>query len=273
MMDNPEIGQSIETRSFRTNCHVAGEGDPVLLIHGSGPGVTAWANWRLVIPELSKSYKVVAPDITGFGYSERPSNGQYGLDVWVDHAISLLDALQIDKAHIVGNSYGGALALALATRHKDRVARLVLMGSVGVEFELTSGLDAVWGYEPSVKNMRALLDIFAHDRSLVTDELAELRYKASVQPGVQEAFSAMFPAPRQQWIEALATPENDIRKITNDTLIIHGREDEVIPVQCSIRLHHLVEHSQLHVFGQCGHWTQIEHQHRFARLVGDFLAE
>ena len=245
----------------------------MLLIHGSGPGVTAWANWRLVIPDLSERFQVVAPDMTGFGCSERPPDRQYDLDLWVEHAIDLLDALELEKSHIVGNSFGGALAIALAVRHGDRVDRLVLMGSVGVEFELTPGLDAIWGYVPSIENMRGLLDIFSFDRSLVTDELAELRYKASIRPGVQEAFSAMFPAPRQQWVDALATPENDIRNIPHETLIIHGRDDQVIPLEISLRLHTLIRQSQLHVFGQCGHWTQIEHNQRFNQLVENFLSE
>ena len=78
------------------------------------------------------------------------------------------------------------------------------MGSVGVPFAITPGLDAVWGYTPSIANMRALLDIFAFDRTLVSDELAQLRYQASIRPGFQESFAAMFPAPRQRWVDAMA---------------------------------------------------------------------
>jgi 2-hydroxymuconate-semialdehyde hydrolase len=121
--------------------------------------------------------------------------------------------------------------------------------------------------------MRRLLDIFAYDRRLVNDELAELRYRASVRPGVQEAFAAMFPAPRQRWIDALASPEAAIRSLPHETLIIHGREDRVIPLSNALTLARWIHRSQLHVFGRCGHWTQIEHAERFARLVGDFLAE
>jgi 2-hydroxymuconate-semialdehyde hydrolase len=147
------------------------------------------------------------------------------------------------------------------------------MGAAGVEFELTPGLDAVWGYTPSLDNMRKLLDIFAFDRGLVTDELARLRYDASIQPGFQEAFSSMFPAPRQRWVASLASPEADIQALPHETLIIHGREDQVLPLSNSIRLNALISRSQLHVFGRCGHWTQIEHAARFAQLVGNFLAE
>src|SRR3546814_12323946 len=114
-----------------------------MMIHGSGPGVTAWANWRLVMPELAKRRRVIAPDMLGFGYSERPADGQYHQQRWVEHAIGVLDALGIAQADIVGNSFGGGLALALAIQHPARVRRLVLMGSVGVSFPLNPGLEAV----------------------------------------------------------------------------------------------------------------------------------
>jgi pimeloyl-ACP methyl ester carboxylesterase len=171
----------------------------------------------------------------------------------------------------VGNSFGGGLAIAFADRWPERVHRLVLMGSVGVSFPITDGLDAVWGYEPSVENMRRILDVFAHDRSLVTDELAEVRYRASVEPGVQEAFSSMFPAPRQRWVEAMATPEARIAALPHETLIVHGREDRVIPLDNALRLLTLIERAQLHVFGRCGHWTQIEHADAFNALLLRFL--
>lgn len=273
MSDNPEIGRRILTGDFQTNYHDQGSGEPVLLIHGSGPGVSAWANWRLVLPALAERYRVIAPDMVGFGFTERPEGIEYAMDTWCRHALNLLDALDIERAHLVGNSFGGALALALATQHPQRVGRLVLMGSAGLRFDLTEGLDAVWGYTPSVANMRTLLDIFAADRSLVTDELADLRYQASIRPGVQEAYAAMFPAPRQRWVDALATPETAIRELDREVLIVHGRDDAVIPLDCSLRLHRLIRQSQLHVFGPCGHWSQIEHSTRFNRLVADFLAE
>lgn len=270
---SPEIGQRIVAGGIETNYHDVGSGAPVLLIHGSGPGVTAWANWRLVLPELAETCRAIAPDMVGFGYTERPADIQYSTDGWVDHAIGLLDALGIEKTDLIGNSFGGAIALALAIRHPQRVRRLVLMGSVGVPFEITPELDAVWGYEPSLAAMRGLLDIFAHDRSLVNDELVELRYQASIRPGFQESFSAMFPAPRQRWVDAMASAEADIRAIQHKTLVIHGRDDRVIPLSNSITLNRWIDDSQLHVFGRCGHWVQIEHNREFNQLVSNFLAE
>lgn len=273
MSTNPEIGRSLSAAGIQTNLHDVGQGSPLLLIHGSGPGVSAWANWRLSIPVLAQRARVLAPDMVGFGYTERPAGQHYGMDAWVAQAVGVLDALDIERADVVGNSFGGALALALAIRHPQRVRRLVLMGSVGVPFEITPGLDAVWGYEPSVANMRRLVDLFAHDRRLATDELAQLRYEASIRPGFHESFSAMFPAPRQRWVDAMCSPEAAIRALPHETLVLHGREDRIIPLANSLTLASWIPRSQLHVFGHCGHWTQIEHAARFNRLVNDFLAE
>ena len=271
--NSPEIARSTVAAGIRTNYHDLGSGHPLLMIHGSGPGVSAWANWRLVMPALAERARVIAPDMAGFGYSERTAGFAYGLDAWVRQAVGLLDALGIARADLVGNSFGGGLALALAIRHPERVRRLVLMGSVGVPFAITPGLDAVWGYEPSFEAMRALLDIFAFDRALVNDELARLRYEASIRPGFHESFAAMFPAPRQRWVDALASRESDIRRLPHETLVIHGREDRVIPLANAYTLADWLPRAQLHVYGRCGHWTQIEHAARFARLVGGFLAE
>jgi len=268
-----EISKSIKTGDFMTNYHDYGEGFPVLLIHGSGPGVSAWANWRLVAPVLSDKRRVLAPDMVGFGYTERPEGIVYNMDVWLKQAIDFIDALGIDKIDVVGNSFGGALALAMAIHYPDRIRKIVLMGSMGVDFPITYGLDYVWGYEPSVETMAKVLDLFVVNKAFLSDQLSEMRYYASVEPGFQEAFSAMFPAPRQRWVEAMAHDDEAIKGIAHQTLIIHGREDQVIPLQTSQKLHQLITNAELHIFGLCGHWTQIEQNKKFNALVDLFLSQ
>ena len=273
MSTKPEIAKSIKTGNFMTNYHDEGEGFPLLLVHGSGPGVSAWANWRLVIPELSKNRRVIAPDMVGFGYTDRPEGIELNMKTWVKQAVDFLDALGLDKVDIVGNSFGGALAIAMAIEHPKRVRKLVLMGAMGVNFEISPGLDAVWGYTPSVENMKKMLDLFVYDKSIATDDLAKMRYEASIEPGFQESFSAMFPVPRQEWVDFMAYSDDEISKIKNSTLIVHGREDQVIPVSNSYKLINLIDDAQLHIFGHCGHWTQIEQAKKFNTLVACFLDE
>lgn len=272
MQPNPEIGRSVVTGRLRTNYHDVGDGPPLLLLHGSGPGVSAFANWRLTIQHLSPRFRILAPDLAGFGFTEVPDDVEYTRQAWLEQIVAFLDAVGVGKVSVVGNSFGGSMALALAISHPERVDRLVLMGSVGVPFELTAGLDAVWGYEPSPGTMGTLMrETFAYDPALVTDDLVRMRYEASIRPGVQEKFAAMFPAPRQRWVDAMAHPEADVRAITHPTLLVHGRDDKVIPPSTSLTLHAWIDDSQVHLFGRCGHWTQIEHADAFGRLVADFL--
>ena len=271
--ENPEIGATADANGIKTNYLEAGKGDPVVLIHGSGPGVTSYANWRLVLPALAENFRVLAPDMVGFGFTERPANIEYGIQTWADQVVGLMDTLELPTAHMVGNSFGGAIALRIATQHPDRVGKLVLMGSMGVPFPITEGLERVWGYEPSFENMRKVLDVFAYSRDVVNDELAEVRYRGSIQPGFQESFAAMFPAPRQRWVEAMCTPEDDIRRLPHRTLIVHGREDQVIPVQTSLRLMELIDNADLSVFSHCGHWSMIERTADFNRSVSEFFSD
>lgn len=271
---NPEIGRYVRAAGADTNYHQAGHGpDAVVLIHGSGPGVSAYANWRLVLPALGQERTVYAYDQKGFGYTEADPANEYGLELWLDHLIGFLDALSLEKVSLVGNSMGAAVALAAAVRHPERVGKLVLMGATGIRFPLTPGLDAVWGYTPSEEHMRRLIQLFTFAPGWATDELVQLRYRASARAGVSETFARMFPAPRQQGIDDLARYEDQYGAIRQPTLLLHGLNDQIIPVATSQRLLELLPAAELHVFSGCGHWTQIEKTARFNALVADFLRQ
>jgi pimeloyl-ACP methyl ester carboxylesterase len=270
--ENPAIGKDVDANGIRTNYLEAGSGDEhVVLIHGSGPGVTSYANWRNVLPALGEDFHVIAPDMVGFGYSDRPTDVKYGLDTWADQTVGVMDALGIEKAHLVGNSFGGGIALRIATQHPDRVGKLVLMGSMGVEFPITEGLDAVWGYDGTLEGMKKVMGYFAYNKELTGEELAQVRYEGATQPGFQEAFSSMFPAPRQRWVEAMTVPEKEISALPHRTLVVHGREDAVIPLANSYKLEELLDNADLAVFSHCGHWSMIERKDDFNRLVRDFF--
>jgi 2-hydroxymuconate-semialdehyde hydrolase len=274
MTDNPEIGQSMATCGYKTNYHDAGEGEPVLLLHGSGAGVSGWANWRGLIPHLSQRYRVIVPDLVGFGYTEVSTDYQFDfMNSWIDQLLALMDGLGIEKAHIVGNSFGGAVALWMAWRAPERTGRLVLMGAGGVPIVVGPELAALWGYKPSPEAMRNAMSVMAYNQDLITDELVEMRYRATLRPGAQEVFERVFPLPHQRWLDAEALPIHGLQAIENDVLLIHGREDRVVPPDASLTMHKLLKNSQLHMIGKCGHWTMMEHPTRFRQLVENFLDE
>jgi 2-hydroxymuconate-semialdehyde hydrolase len=263
----------VSTAVIDTGMPVGAAAPPVLLLHGSGPGVTATANWRPIIPALSASRRVVAPDQLGFGGTATGERRTYGRAAWTGHALALLDTLGIGTVDIIGNSMGGAIALSIAAARPQAVRRLVLMGSMGVAMALPQGLNAVWGYTPGIEQMRRVIDLFAHNRDLTTDELVELRYRASLDPPVRDSWAAMFPPPRQRWVDDLALSGAELASIGAPVLLVHGRDDRVVPWRSSsAQLVDLLPDARLHVLSRCGHWTMIERTADFLAVVQPFLA-
>jgi 2-hydroxymuconate-semialdehyde hydrolase len=153
------------------------------------------------------------------------------------------------------------------------VRRIVLMGSMGAAMALPTGLDTVWGYTPGVAQMREVIGLFAHDRRLITDELIELRYQASLSPAVRDSWAAMFPEPRQRWVDDLALSGAELADISAPVLLVHGRDDRVVPWRVSsAQLVDLLPDSRLHVLSGCGHWTMIEKTADFLAVVQPVLA-
>lgn len=269
----PGRGKSIVALDIDTNYHDSGAGShTVLLLHGSGPGVSAWTNWQRVIPALADSFRVVAPDLAGFGYTQRKPDLQYDIKLWSKHLLALLDALELHKVSLVGNSFGGSLALAVAARFPDRFEKLVLMGTPCDKFTMTPGLRAGWDYTPSREAMRATMAHFPFDPATITDELVEDRYQASLIPGAQEGLRKLLVKPDPDGDTLLSgMPEQVVRSIELPTLILHGREDRVIPVELGLKLGRAMPNAQFHMFGRCGHWVQAERFDDFVALAHRFL--
>ncbi|WP_028782137.1 alpha/beta fold hydrolase [Thalassobacillus devorans] len=264
----------MEVNGINTHYHEEGSGnEKMIMIHGSGPGVSAFANWRLVIPALSESLHVFAPDIVGFGKTDKLSKEAYTLDLWVDHLIGFIESVSDEPVYLVGNSFGGALSLHVAHRRPDLVKKLILMGTVGVQHQVSYGLDKVWGYEPSLESMRELIQLFSYNQDAAkNEELVQMRYEASINPDTKDAFEAMFFDSRQERLDELALPDDEIKKISTETLLFHGLNDQVIKFEdTSYKLINLLPHAELHVFTECGHWTQIEKTEPFINHIFAFI--
>ncbi|MGB7146192.1 alpha/beta fold hydrolase, partial [Mycobacterium sp.] len=185
--------RTIDAGGIETSYLEAGSGETVLMLHGSGPGVSALANWQLNIPTLAHRFHVLAPDIVGFGATERPEDVVYSLRTWTDHVWAFMDAHGIEKTRVIGNSLGGRIALQMATDQPDRIVKMVLMGTPGAGMTPTEGLAALRAYEPSYGAMRELLrNYFAVNPAMISDDLVKIRYEASIADGAYEAYRAMF---------------------------------------------------------------------------------
>lgn len=262
----------IPTALIDTGTPAVESGPPVLMLHGSGPGVTAAANWRLIIPTIAATRRVIAPDQLGFGSTATGQSRTYGRQAWTDHALELLDVLAVPEVDVIGNSMGGAIALSLAAARPEAIRRVVLMGSMGVAMPLPDGLDGVWRYTPSMAESRRVIGLFAHDPALITEDLVTMRYQASLAPRSRASWESMFPAPRQRWVDDLALAGAELAAIEQSVLLIHGRDDKVVPWSSSAALLELLPHATMHIIGACGHWTMIERTTDFLSVVQPFLA-
>lgn len=273
----------VRTGSYQTHININGEDqqEAILFLHGSGPGVTAWSNWQFALPALGEQFYCIAPDLVGFGATEHPKELPRGMRrwmrLWVDQCLVLLDALEIDKVNLVGNSMGGAIALHLLMDAPNRFNRVVHMGPIGTPHKLTPALDRLWGFydDPSVQLFKNIIRWFVYDDSFLADKLdsiAKTRFEAAMNPDVQRSFKAMFPAPRQTAIDDLVVSELALRRMDHPTLLVHGRDDHIVPMETSLYLLEHLPNAQLHVFGQCSHWIQVERAQNFNQLLAQFFS-
>jgi len=273
----------IKTGAYETYTNISGEDkmEGVLFLHGSGPGVTAWSNWQFALPALDGQFHCIAPDLAGFGATDHPTDPPKGMRswvrLWVDQCLALLDALKIEKAHLVGNSMGGAIALHLLMDAPQRFNRVVHMGPIGTPHQITPALDRLWGFydDPSMQMFRNLIRWFVYDDSFLADRLdsiAKTRFEAAMNADVQRSFKAMFPAPRQTAIDDLVVSELALRRMDHPTLLVHGRDDHIVPMETSLHLLKHLPNVKLHVFGQCSHWIQVEYAKSFNQLLAQFFS-
>ncbi|AQZ96223.1 alpha/beta fold hydrolase [Halopseudomonas phragmitis] len=268
----------VQTKEWKLHYNEAGSGDEVvIMLHGSGAGATGWANFhRNVDAFVEAGYRVILPDYPGWGKSDSIVTGEPRFDVNGRATLQLMDALDIDKAHLVGNSMGGGSALALTTRHPERVGKLILMGAGGVGKTSIftplpmEGIKLLFDVykNPSIESLRRMLDVFVYDPSALTDELIELRYKAMME-NAHHLPNFLKSVEMSQF--NLGDYTNELPKIPNKTLITWGRDDRFVPIDWSLKFLNMIPNSTLHVFSQCGHWAQWEHAEPFNRLVIDFI--
>jgi len=271
----------VQTGSYET--FLLEGGDPsketIIFLHGSGPGAGAETNWRAVLPHFADDYHVVAPDVFGFGKTdhpeELPKNPQEWMNERVFQIVNLLDALHKDKAHLVGNSLGGVIALHLLMHAPHRFDRVVLMGAGGGKYEFTPELFrlATFHRAPTQEALENLFRWFVFDESLLANELKQIaaeRLEMFSRPEVRRSYEATFA--NMHPMDTLIPP-SALRRMNHEILLIHGYEDRFVPFESSLFMMDYLPNAQLYGIKRCGHWVQIEQKDRFVKITRDFLAQ
>ncbi|MFJ7882384.1 alpha/beta fold hydrolase [Pseudomonas sp. NPDC096917] len=267
----------VQTPEWKMHYNEAGEGETVIMVHGSGAGATGWANFhRNVDAFVDAGYRVILMDCPGFGKSDPLVTAEPRFVINARAIKALMDGLDIDKAHLVGNSMGGGSALGFAVEYPERLGKMILMGSGGVGRTSLftplpmEGIKLLFGVyrDPSLENLKKMLDVFVYEPKALTEELINLRHKSILaNPQHLENFLKSIDLSKFQMGDFTA----NLPDIKNPTLITWGRDDRFVPIDWSLKLLNGLPDARLHVFSQCGHWAQWEHADAFNRLVIDFL--
>ena len=261
----------------------AGDGPAVLLLHGGGPGASGVSNYARNIAELAEQYRVIVPDLPGYGRSSKGVDGTDPFGYLADNIRGVLDRLDLEKAHLVGNSYGGACALRLALDTPDRVDRMVLMGPGGIGTTRalpTAGLKSLLGYYGGDGPSRLKLEKFIRQYLVfnaadVPDEIIDLRYRDSIDPEVVANPPLRRPsgpgAARTLWRMDF-TRDPRLARLPVPTLVLWGAKDLVNRPSGGQMLADRMPNCDLYVVANTGHWVQFERPDLFNRICTDFLA-
>jgi 4,5:9,10-diseco-3-hydroxy-5,9,17-trioxoandrosta-1(10),2-diene-4-oate hydrolase len=284
MTEPAETSRFADAAGMRLHYHEAGpvspDGLPVVLLHGGGPGASGWGNFGRNLPVFAGHFRTFLVDQPGFGQSDRPPvTGNY-FTFAADALAGLLKTLGIERVHLIGNSLGGGTAVRFALNYPDRAGRLVLMAPGGLGLNVfapdpTEGVRRLMEFAappgPSQQKMAAFLRTLVHDQRLITDDLVDERLAAASDPAALAALASLgasFFDP--------ATAEDgllwrDAHRLRHRVLLIWGREDRVNPLDGALVALKVIRRAQLHVFGGCGHWAQLEKFAEFNRLAISFL--
>ncbi|MEU6579586.1 alpha/beta hydrolase [Nocardia sp. NPDC046763] len=256
-----------------------GQGPAVVLLHGGGPGASGVSNYSRNIDALAAHFRVIVPDLPGYGRSSKGVDQSDPFGYLADNIRGLLDRLDLDHAHLVGNSYGGACALRLALDTPDRVGKMILMGPGGIGLTrapLTAGLRSLMSYYtgtgPSRDKLEAFIrDYLVFDGTEIPAEVIDDRYRSSIDPAVL----ADPPLRRPSGLRALwgmdFTRDRRLRTLQTPTLVIWGANDKVNRPSGGHMLAKTMPHCDLLLTANTGHWVQWERADFFNTVTTAFL--
>lgn len=262
----------VDAGGVRTKYLEAGEGTPLVLVHGGGAGADSEGNWRDCIAHFASSYRVLAPDMIGFGGTDKPSPEVYRYDQpgRNRHLAAFLDVLGLTGVTIVGNSMGGAAAIGVALDRPELVARLVLMGSAGLPIperpspELLHNLN----YDFTMEGMRRVIGGLTAPGYVPPEALVRYRFDIVDGPDARAALAAINAETRKG---TLNYAEDRLRTLRQPVLVINGKNDGVSTLARAYRFLELFENSWGYIVPHCGHWAMIEAPADFCGAVDRFL--
>jgi pimeloyl-ACP methyl ester carboxylesterase len=260
--------------------HEAGEGPVLLLLHGSGPGVTGWRNFRGNLDVFAKHFRCLVLEFPGFGVSD--DFGGHPMLTAQEAVVSFADALALDTVDIIGNSMGGGVGIHFAIDHPDRIRRLITIGGIGRNIFSPGPGEGIkllqeFTEEPTRQRLIDWLNSMVYDPAMVTEELIEERWTLATDPETLASARRMYGKEVfRQYAKFAETSDIPaqwamMHKVKAPTLLTWGRDDRVSPLDMALIPMRTIPNAELHVFPNCGHWVMIEQKAAFESAALSFL--
>lgn len=275
-----DTAREATVNGFKVTYNEAGEGTPLVMLHGGGAGASGWSNFADNLGAFARDHRVLLVNQPGFGGSGYPEHfDEHYLAFAARIIIGLLDQLGIAQTHILGNSLGAAVTVRTALDHPDRIGRIVLMGTgSNVSLGLFAPRPAegilklqAFNAAPSLGGMEAFLRALVYHQDLVTPELVQARFDAATAPNAEEGNKAMFAGMH----DPAFLRDGELWRVCDDvhheTLITWGREDRVQPLDGAFIAAKLMPNARLYIIPKCGHWAQVDAKDEFERVAVSFL--
>ena len=236
-----------------------GAGFPILMLHGSGPGASSLANWRLVLEPLAERYEIFAMDLIGFGKSGRkPKQPYFDLDLWVAQCRHMLAQMAGSEFGVIGQSLSGMLALRLAAG-EQQIAKVLTTGTMGAGFSVNDDLRRGWTLPKTREEFRRALESLVHDSAAVTDDQLEWRMRSLIAGGTGDYFEAMFADDRQKYVDLTILNSSELKQIRSEVVMVHGRNDKPVPAEAtSVPMSRAIPNADLVILSNCGHLPAVE---------------
>jgi len=262
----------VEVLGVRTHYLEAGAGPVLVLLHSGEYGASAELSWRYNIAGLSEHFHVFAPDLPGWGDSDKVYSFSDRTGFRIRHIAEFCRIMSVDSAYFIGSSFSGGLLLNAAGRAKCElpIAKLVTVGGGGSLARDPSARDVLTSYDGSPEHMRRALQVLFFDEKWWTDELVAEKQESALKPGAWEAISAArLHRPGDKFVTQF--PDSEPGNIKVPTLIVAGEDDQIKDPDWGERLQAQIAGSQLHTFAKSRHMSHIEHPDEFNKLAVSFL--
>ena len=262
----------VQAGGVKLHINDVGAGDPVICLHGGGPGASGWSNFKQNVPAISARYRMILVDMPNFGASDLVVSDKGRLTVCAEAVDAMMGELGIERAHFIGNSIGAQSALRLAIDRPERVHRLVAMGNNAFQHGFfmprpSEGIRMITDYYdaagPTLEKMRRLVRALVYDPALVDEDTVRERYQASARPEAVALWTRNHP--RREDISHL------LHKVACPVLFVWGIEDRFSSIDSGLTMVKMCRNAEMHVFPRCGHWAQVEHAAAFNDLALAFL--